>query len=265
MPSERRLNLVRISQRELLIYFRPKQNLSQNLLIQRIVGNFLFYPARLVISSYYSLTCNSSPRPQDQIVSCTSAGSRFCLPCYELKMLIFILFLILFLIFLILFFEVQMLLRCCFIHTSISKLIHLCLLYLCSCLELGLFMPYLCDLFFIFIFIFIMINLKNKDTLAYFSESISCYFWMIRCMKNFNNFQIAIGQPYGVAKYLLNFFLPIQHGVAYKKVAYKKSVYLSFFPAWITVNYHDMKLILEQSYYIGFINVEVQNNIYLYT
>lgn len=111
MPSERRLNLVRISQRELLIYFRPKQNLSQNLLIQRIVGNFLFYPARLVISSYYSLTCNSSPRPEDQIVSCTSAGSRFCLPCYELKMLIFILFLILFLIFLILFFEVQMLLR----------------------------------------------------------------------------------------------------------------------------------------------------------
>ena len=138
-------------------------------------------------------------------------------------MLIFILFLILSLIFLILFFEIQMLLRCCFIHTSISKLIHLCLLYLCSCLELGLFMPYLCDLFFIFIFIFIMINLKNKDTLAYFSESISCYFWMITCMKNFNNFQIAIGQPYGVAKYLLNFFCQFSMVLLIKNLLIKKA------------------------------------------
>ena len=30
--------------------------------------------------------------------------------------------------------------------------------YLCPCLDLGLFMSYLCDLFNIFIFIFIMIN-----------------------------------------------------------------------------------------------------------
>ena len=31
-------------------------------------------------------------------------------------------------------------------------------LYLCSCLDLGSLLPYLCDLIFIFIFIFIMIN-----------------------------------------------------------------------------------------------------------
>ena len=48
--------------------------------------------------------------------------------------------------------ELQMLLRCCLIHISSIKLWHfLCLLYL----GLGLFMSYLCDLFFIFILIFI--------------------------------------------------------------------------------------------------------------
>ena len=55
--------------------------------------------------------------------------------------------------------ELQMLLRCCLTHVSIIILGHtLYLLYLCPCLDLGLFMPYLCDLFFNFIFIFIMIN-----------------------------------------------------------------------------------------------------------
>ena len=187
-------------------------------MIQRIVGNFLFYHRALVISSHYSITSNSSPLPQDSNVSCTSACSRFCLPCYELKMLVFILFLILF-------FEIQMLLRCCFIHTSISKLIHLYLLYLCSCLELGPFMPYPCDLFFIFIIIFIMINLKNTDTLDLLtiSQSISHSFWMITCMKNFNNFQIAIGQPYGVAKYLLNFFCQFSMVLLIKKLLIKKA------------------------------------------
>ena len=42
----------------------------------------------------------------------------------------------------------QMLLRCCLIYISIIILRHfLYLLYLCPCLELGLFMSYLCDLF----------------------------------------------------------------------------------------------------------------------
>ena len=34
----------------------------------------------------------------------------------------------------------------------------LCLVYMCPCLGLSLFMLYLCDLFFIFILIFIVIN-----------------------------------------------------------------------------------------------------------
>ena len=46
--------------------------------------------------------------------------------------------------------ELQMLLSCCLIYISI--------IYLCPCLDLGLFMLYLFDLFFIFIFIFMMIN-----------------------------------------------------------------------------------------------------------
>ena len=41
--------------------------------------------------------------------------------------------------------ELQMLLRCCLIHISIIILRNfLHLLYLCSCLDLGLFMSYLC-------------------------------------------------------------------------------------------------------------------------
>ena len=55
--------------------------------------------------------------------------------------------------------ELQMLRRCCLIHISIIILRHfLYLLYLWPHIYLGLFMLYLCDLFFIFIFTFIMIN-----------------------------------------------------------------------------------------------------------
>ena len=52
-----------------------------------------------------------------------------------------------------------MLLRCCLIHISIIILRRfIYLLYLCPCLHLGLFMPYLRESIFIFVFIFIMIN-----------------------------------------------------------------------------------------------------------
>ena len=47
--------------------------------------------------------------------------------------------------------EVQMLLRCFLIHKTIIILRrNLYLVYLCPCLGLGLFMSYLCNLFFIF-------------------------------------------------------------------------------------------------------------------
>ena len=52
-----------------------------------------------------------------------------------------------------------MLLRCCLIHISIITLrCFIYLLYLCPCLHLSLFMPYLRESVFIFVFIFIMVN-----------------------------------------------------------------------------------------------------------
>ena len=52
--------------------------------------------------------------------------------------------------------EFQMLLGVTWSIFILKHFLHL--LYLCPCLDLGLFMSYLCDLFFIFIFIFIKIN-----------------------------------------------------------------------------------------------------------
>ena len=61
----------------------------------------------------------------------------------------------------ILWIELQMLLTCCLIHIPIIILKHiLYLVFLCSCLDLSLFMTYLCDLVFIFSIIFTIINHK---------------------------------------------------------------------------------------------------------
>ena len=100
--------------------------------------------------------------------------------------------------------ECQMLVRCCLIHISIITLRHfLHLLYLCPCLYIGLFMPYLWDLFFIFAFIFIVTNriISWIQTHLFFCLFLrmSYYFWMITWMKNVNNFQIAKVQLQGVA------------------------------------------------------------------
>ena len=55
--------------------------------------------------------------------------------------------------------ELQLLLRCCLIYIRIITVRHfLYLLYLRPCVDLCLFMSYLCDPIFIFIFIFIMIH-----------------------------------------------------------------------------------------------------------
>ena len=55
--------------------------------------------------------------------------------------------------------ELQMLIRCRLMHISIIILRQvLYLVYLRPCRDLGLFMLYLCDLFFFFVLIFIMIN-----------------------------------------------------------------------------------------------------------
>ena len=110
--------------------------------------------------------------------------------------------------------EPQKLLWYCLIHISIILLRHfLYLLYLCPCLDLGLFMSYLCNLFFIFIFTVIMINhiiswIQTTLVLLLIFENMSYYFWMTKWIKNVNNFKIAKAQPQVVVWHLLD-FLPI--------------------------------------------------------
>ena len=75
--------------------------------------------------------------------------------------------------------ELLMLLSCCLIHLSIIILRHfLYLLYLYPCLDLGLFMSYLCNIFFIFFMINRIMELpwsheyRHTRSFAYFSEYV---------------------------------------------------------------------------------------------
>ena len=120
-------------------------------------------------------------------------------------------------------------LGCCLIHISIIILRHfLYLLYLCSSLDLGLFISHLCDLFFFFIFIFLIINriISWKQTHLFFclfSRICPINFartrWIIFKQQNFNLrvlFSICL------------IFCQFQSGAAYKNVAYKKKACTSF-------------------------------------
>ena len=116
-----------------------------------------------------------------------------------------------------------MLLRCCLIYITIFILRHiLYLVYLCPCLGLGLFMSYLCDLFFVFSLIFMVINhiplFKQTYLLFAHFQNISYYFWM---MKKASYFQIAKVQPRVLLRFSL-IFCQLQPGVAYKSAAYIK-------------------------------------------
>ena len=102
------------------------------------------------------------------------------------------------------------------------------LVYLFSCVSLGLFILDLCDLCLIFSLISIVINhirASNRHTnfLSIF-QIIFYFFWMIMRMKKVNNFQIAKVQPRHVAQFCF-IFCQFQPDVAYKSVAYKKRVY----------------------------------------
>ena len=120
-----------------------------------------------------------------------------------------------------------MLLRCCLIHISIIILRRfIYLLYLCPCLHLGLFMPYLRESIFIFVFIFIMINciISWIQTCLFF-----CLFF--RICPIIVRWQRGWRMPiiFGCKKFSLRVLLSIclvfcrfQPGVAYESVAYKK-------------------------------------------
>ena len=80
-------------------------------------------------------------------------------------------------VWLFLWIELQMLLRSCWIHITIIILGHfLFLVYLRPCIDLGLFLSYLCDLFFIFSLIYFAINhiTPFKQTHLFFVHFWEC-------------------------------------------------------------------------------------------
>ena len=81
-----------------------------------------------------------------------------------------------------------MLLRCCFIHISIITVRHfLYLLYLCSWLDLGIYIISMWCIFFIFIFIFIDLLYKLVNM------NIHTYNLMnMHLLDFFNNFSLAL-------------------------------------------------------------------------
>ena len=107
--------------------------------------------------------------------------------------------------------KTPMLLRCCLIHITIIILRYILhLVCLCLCLSRGLFMLYLCDLFFLFSLIFFAINYVTsfKQTylfLVHFFEYLLLFLGN-NTMKKANNFQIARVQHQGVVEILLEFF-----------------------------------------------------------
>ena len=101
------------------------------------------------------------------------------------------------------------------------------LLYLCPCVQLGLFILYLCDLFFIFIFIFIMINriiLWIQTHLFFCLSFIICPYYLglwrawgmriiFKCQKSSLKVLLSI----------CLIFCQFQLAIAYKSAGYKKA------------------------------------------
>ena len=107
--------------------------------------------------------------------------------------------------------DLQALLRCYLIHVSIIMLRHFWyLLYLCSCLDLGLFMSFMCDLLLTFIFVSLwLINriISWKHPLFFCFLEYVLLFKMITWMKNGNKFEIVKVRPQNVAYHLLDSLL----------------------------------------------------------
>ena len=122
-----------------------------------------------------------------------------------------------------------MLLRCCLIHITIIILKHILhLVCLRQCLDLGLFISHLCDLFFIFSLISISINHTNslKQTHLFFVHYLE-YFLLFLDGNVDGESELFLNSKSLASRCCLDFawfFCQFQPGVAYKSVAYKKSV-----------------------------------------
>ena len=113
-----------------------------------------------------------------------------------------------------------------------TEILFVFIIYLCPCLDLGLFMSYLCDLFLIFIFIFIMINRIILWTQAHL---FLCLFFRIcpivldvnvdeECEKFSNSKNAATGCCLASAWFFASFSLVL----LIKVLLIKNSVYLPF-------------------------------------
>ena len=109
-----------------------------------------------------------------------------------------------------------MLLRCSLIHITIIILRHfLDLLCLYACLDVGLLISCLCDLFFIFIFISIMINhiiswIQKHLFFGFIFKICPILSWKITWMKNVNNIQIAkFSVRVSICLFFANFILAL--------------------------------------------------------
>ena len=133
-----------------------------------------------------------------------------------------------------------MLLSCCLIHIAIIILRGiLYLVYLCPCLDLALFMSYLCDLIFIFSLIFIVINHITSFKQPYwFSYNFCMITWIRKTIFKYK-FSFSV-----LLRFCLIFY-QFSSGVAYKSVAYKKSVYITVSSTYIyTLFYISMEISL---------------------
>ena len=100
------------------------------------------------------------------------------------------------------------------------------LLYFCLCLDLGLFMSYLCGPLLIFIFIFIPINCMDTDTLVLFFRICPRYLDdnVDKECEKFKQEKFSLRVLLSICLILCHF----QPGLAYKSVTYKKKKCISF-------------------------------------
>ena len=105
--------------------------------------------------------------------------------------------------------------KCCLNITIIILRHILYFVYLGPCLDLGLFMSYLCDLFFVLSLIFHLVFVYFKN--------ISYCFWMTMWIKKMNYFPIAKVQSQGVASLLLNVFVNFNLTLLIKLLLIKKA------------------------------------------
>ena len=108
---------------------------------------------------------------------------------------------------------------------------------MCHCLELGLFITYLCDLLFIFILIFSMINYMIKRILTHL---FFCLFSWIYPITFAWRTCITLKQQMFDLWVLLSIcliFYQYQLGAAYKSVAYKKACTCDVFTKILSKKY----------------------------